>query len=238
MKHLHLLLISAAAIMMTSCYKDRITGEGPLVTETRAHSNFSGIDLRISGDVYFNQDTVYKVEVEAQENILDVMETYVSNNKLVIKFKNDVRVKDHEPVRIMISGPSVKELKISGSGNITTTGAINPSGMEMDIDGSGNIHMTELNTGFLDADISGSGNITVDAGTATEEKLRISGSGNINLGDIAASKATATTSGSGDMRVNAAQTLNVTISGSGNVYYKGNPVINTSISGSGKVLHF
>jgi len=237
MKHLSLLLV-AAAMIMTSCYKDRITGEGPVVTETRTHNNYSGIDLRIAGDVYFKQDTVYKVVVEAQQNILDVLETSVSDNKLVIKFDNDVRVKDYEPVKITVSGPSVKELKISGSGNITTTGPINPTSMEMDIDGSGNIHMTELSTGLLDADISGSGNISVDAGTASEEKLRISGSGNISLGDVTAVKATSNTSGSGDIRVNAGQQLNVTISGSGNVYYKGNPVINTSISGSGKVLHY
>lgn len=238
MKRTIFYLLSVLILGLSSCYKDRITGEGPVVTEVRNHTGFSGIDLRISGDVFFQEDSVYKVEVHAHQNILDVMDTYVSNNRLVIRFENDVRVRAHEPVKLIIRGPSLNSLRISGSGNITTTGTIDPSSMELDISGSGNIHMTELVAGHVDATISGSGNIKVDAGTVPSEKLRISGSGNIDVGGVNAVTATVKTSGSGDTRVNASQNLEVTITGSGNVYYKGTPVINTSISGSGKVIHY
>jgi Putative auto-transporter adhesin, head GIN domain len=237
MKKSILAILAFLSLTLSSCIKDKITGEGPVVTQTRSADNFSAIDLRVSGDVFFKQDTVYKLEITAQQNILDVIETHVTNNKLVIKFKNDVNVKSHEPIKIIVSAPFISGLSISGSGNINTQGPVSASSMNMSISGSGNIEMDQLTTGFIDANISGSGNIKVSGGTATEEKLRISGSGNIDLDDVAATRATTTTSGSGDVRVFASQNLSITITGSGSVYYKGNPIINTSISGSGKVIH-
>jgi len=223
-------------VYLTSC--EKVTGDGPLVTQTRSVVNFSGIDLRVSGDVEFKQDPNYKVEVTAQQNILDVMETYVSNNRLVVKFKNDVIVKSHESVHVVVSAPSFYSLKLSGSGSMVATGPISPANMEIDISGSGNINIPELHTGLIDVDISGSGSVAVGSGTATEEALKISGSGSIDLSTIPVQKANTRTSGSGDTRLNVASNLDVTISGSGNVYYKGNPIINASISGSGKVKHF
>src|SRR3954464_5325350 len=98
MNKFSLLLLSAMTVYLTSC--EKVTGDGPVVTQTRSVVNFSGIDLRVSGDVEFKQDPNYKVEVTAQQNILDVMETYVSNNRLVVKFKNDVIVKSHESVHV------------------------------------------------------------------------------------------------------------------------------------------
>lgn len=238
MKRITLSLFAATAILLSSCVKDRISGEGPVVTQTRSVANYSGIDLRVSADVLFQQDPNYKVEVSAQQNIQDVLKVYELDGKLVIRFDDDVRVRRHDPIQIKVWGPSLDKLRISGSGSISTGGAINTGNMEMDISGSGNITVSDLVTGFLDADISGSGNIKVTAGSATEEKLKISGSGNIDVGGVTATKATTTTSGSGDTRVNASQTLNVTISGSGSVFYKNNPLIQTHISGSGKVIPY
>ncbi len=221
------------AFLFASC--EKVVGEGPVVTENRTKGEFSGIDLRVSGNVYYTQSPEYKIEVSAQQNILDVLETYVSNNKLVIKYENDVRVRRHEDITVNISAPDLNSLRVSGSGNISTTGMLKPNSMDMDVSGSGNINVANITTNYIEANISGSGNIKVQNGTAAEEKLKISGSGNLDLMNVAAKTATTTTSGSGDTKVKVSERLNVTISGSGSVYYIGQPAINTSISGSGKV---
>jgi hypothetical protein len=236
MKKINLVLALTAMIFLSSC--EKITGEGPVVTETRNISNFEGIDLRVSADVYFQQSATYKVEVSAQQNILDVLETYVTGNKLVVKYKNNIRVKSHEPVMVLVSAPSSNLFRVSGSGNISATGILNPVNLDLDISGSGNINLVEVNTGTIDASISGSGDIKINAGTANHEKLKISGSGNFDLGNVLVQTANTHTSGSGDIRLHASQNLDVKISGSGSVYYKGNPIINSSISGSGKLVHF
>lgn len=198
--------------------------------------NFSGIDLRISGDVYYQQAADYKVEVTGQQNVLNVLETYLSNNRLVIKYENDVRVKSGERVRVVISAPLVNILRVSGSGNIITTGLMNPGYMDMDVSGSGDIRISELYTGPIDANISGSGSITVNTGLAAEEDIKINGSGDIDLESVIAKKASTITSGSGSIKVNVSESLNSIISGSGSVYYRGNPSVSSKVSGSGRVV--
>jgi hypothetical protein len=235
MKKFSVALLSALVLLITSC--EKINGEGPVVTETRDVSGFSGIDFRIGGDVYFKKDSVYKVEVSAQRNILDKLETYVSEGNLVIKPSNGIHIRSYKDVTVMVSGPEMNRLRVSGSGNISTSDAFTTSSLDVDVSGSGKITVADITAGYADLKISGSGDIKIQNGAITEEKLKISGSGSIDLSNVTAEKATTTTSGSGDIRLQVSQSLDATISGSGSVYYKGNPVIDTKISGSGKVTH-
>lgn len=235
MKKITLAFIVMLSLFAFSCRK--VTGDGPVVKETRGVSAFNGLDVRVSAAVYFTQSPAVKVEVSAQQNILDVLQTYVSNNKLVVKYKDNVHVNSNDLIRVEISAPDLNSLRLSGSGNIYVNGPVTTGSLELDISGSGDINLAELNTDYLDANISGSGSVKATGGMATNEKLKISGSGNMDFENVAASHVTTNTSGSGTMRVTANQVLNVTISGSGNVYYKGSPQVNASISGSGKVSH-
>src|SRR3982750_3169112 len=83
-----ILSLIVIVIVFSSC--EKVTGDGPVVTETRNIVNYSGVDLRVSANVYFREDPNFKVEISAQRNILEEMETYVSDNTFVIKFKNIV----------------------------------------------------------------------------------------------------------------------------------------------------
>lgn len=235
MKQISVVLLSIV-ILFSSCKK--VEGEGPVVTEVRNHTGFSGIDLRSSADVYYKYDSVYKVEVKAQQNILDVLITEVTNNVLVIRYKNDVKVRASEPIQVIITAPQINNIRNSGSGDIRTMDVVSSSELKADISGTGDILINELNTLLLDANISGSGDIKVNSGMINEEKLRISGSGDIDVSHALSAKASTIISGSGNIWLNVSQTLDVTISGSGSVYYKGQPAVNSTISGSGKVRTF
>lgn len=236
MQKLIVAMASVLALLVSSC--EKVTGDGPMITEKRATGNFTGLDMRMDADVEVRQDPAHDVEITAQRNILNVIETYVSDGRLVIKFKNDVRVKNYQQVKINVSAPLFNSLRLAGSGKVYASGSFSPVNMDLALSGSGNLHIQQLNTGVLDASVSGSGNIYVQSGTITKERLRISGSGNMELENVTASEADVKTSGSGNIRLYSTQRLDVVISGSGNVYYRGNPVINSTISGSGKVVHF
>jgi hypothetical protein len=228
-----LFAVMGMALFFSSC--EKVVGEGPIQTETRNTGPFSSIDVRIPGQINYTQDVSYNVEVKAQRNILDVLETYVSNGKLIVRFKHDVNVRRHDDIIVNISAPAQNSLRLSGSGNLHTSGPLTPSSLNLELSGSGNISVAQLTTGYLDADISGSGNITVGAGSVPDVRLGISGSGNIDMQNVTTNKARTTTSGSGYMKLQVAQDLDVSISGSGSVYYRGTPVIHTRISGSGRV---
>ncbi len=236
MKKLSIVFISIAlAGLFVSCKK--VNGEGPNITETRAIANFTSVESSISADVFYKQDPQFKVEITAQQNILNVIETNVVNNELVIKVRSGTIIRQHENIIVNVSSPVVNGLRISGSGNIIVADSINTGNIILSLSGSGSVSLHKLTATSVDANISGSGNIAISSGAVNTEKLKISGSGNIDMMNVTASSVNTTTSGSGDMRVNASQNLDVTISGSGSVFYTGNPIVDTHISGSGKVTH-
>jgi len=227
-------LLCLIGITYSSC--DKVKGKGEVVSQTRNVTGFTGFSLGIDGTIYFSTDSVFYVEVKAQQNILDVLETVLDNNQLIIRYKKNVSIGTHEAIEIFISAPAVNKVQLSGSGDIQVTNAWNQPYIETAISGSGNISVVQLDAGELNSSISGSGNFTAQYGKINQEELTISGSGNIDLVGVEADTTYATISGSGNISVWVTQLLDVTISGSGNVRYKGSPVIITKISGSGSII--
>ena len=229
------MLAAAAAILTTpSCKK--VVGEGDLQTETRNITDFSGVSASIGGKIYYKIDPVYKVEITAQRNILDVIQATKINGHLLLKIKDGVRIKSNEEIIVNISAPTADYFHLSGTGDLIATGNIIATDIDMSISGTGNLTVSSVSIGDkLKAAISGTGNINLLAGTAKNEELKISGSGKLLLEGVAAENAETTISGSGDIKISVSQKLDATISGSCSVYYHGNPLISTDISGSGRV---
>jgi len=238
MKNLPVVVVLAAVLFIfPSC--EKVVGEGPLVTQIRTVGNFTGISSEMGGKVNFTIAPDYKVEITAQQNILDVLNTNVVNGVLHIDFKNNVRVKEHEDLLINITAPYADYFRLSGSGNMNVQGDVAANNLKVTLSGSGDIAVQNAVIGDkIDTDISGSGNISIANGSAVNEDVDISGSGKVEMAGVAAQNAVTHTSGSGDVKLALSTNLDAHISGSGSVYYHGNPIISTHISGSGRVIPF
>jgi Protein of unknown function (DUF2807). len=128
------------------------------VTQTRTVGNFTGVSSEMSGTVNFAIAPEYKVEITAQQNILDVLNTNVVNGVLHIDFKNSVRVKQHEDLLINITAPYADYFRLSGSGNMNVQGDLSANSLKLTISGSGNIAVENAVIGDkIDAEVSGSG---------------------------------------------------------------------------------
>lgn len=224
-------------VCFSSC--EKITGEGPMVTEFRNVTGFNGARIDVNARVNYTVEPAYKVEVQAQQNILNVLETKLVGNVLVVKLREGKRLNPHDQVFINISAPAADIVEMSGASDLYVTGNITGVNSSFRISGSGNMYVDQVNlSNKLSVNISGSGNIKFDSGLVKEQSLKISGSGKIDLANLAAEKSDATISGSGDMWINVSQQLYAAISGSGSVYYRGTPVVSTQVSGSGRVQPF
>lgn len=228
------MLIAVVATVFQSCKK--LIGEGPAVTEIRTTPNFTGVELKVPGKLYYTEGSEYKVELQSQQNILNEIETIMSGNDLVIHFRhNNTNLKSVEDIIVKVTAPAVSKLEVHGSGNIESHTIFNPASLRLAVNGSGSIRVPGIQTTLLEAEISGSGRIDMVEGIAGNQSLKISGSGHMDFGNFIAKKTTARTVGSGSIKVNTAETLDVTISGSGSVLYRGNPTVTSSVSGSGSV---
>src|SRR3954471_1061810 len=234
MKQIKLLaFIALAATFYTSC--DKVVGEGPVTTTDRTLNQFSAIDVSVPAEIYYYTGSEFKVQIQAQQNITDLIESNISGSTLQLRFnRNNVNIKS-PGVRINITSPNVNSIRISGSGNLYAPIRIEAEHFQLSLSGSCGAEIDSLIANSFASSISGSGHIKVQQGSAHDVEVEISGSGNIDMLGVTAANVTTHSSGSGTIKVTATNKLDTHISGSGRVYYKGSPDISSDISGSGGV---
>ncbi|TGE26231.1 head GIN domain-containing protein [Hymenobacter metallicola] len=215
-------------------FPDKVTGSGPVVTENRTVPGFSRLELAVDADVYLTQGATRTVRVEAQQNILDVLQTNVSGERLSIGYGR-VNVRNHEPIKVFIQTPALSNVAVSGSGKVVGQNAWRADDLGLSLSGSGGIDLSVVGAQNLRTDISGSGAVRL-AGDARRHEVHISGSGSVDAYPLTVQAAEVHISGSGSTYLTATQTLTASISGSGKVYYKGRPSVTVRTSGSGRVV--
>lgn len=222
-------------LSLISCTK-RIVGTGSSVTKSYSYADFSGIDLSIKADVIYLKDTNYRVEVSAQQNVLDLLKIEKKNGKLCIGFKNFTSLIKHDPILISVSSPYFSEAEVSGSGSVKVHGNYESSNVSCSVSGSGSVALSFIKADQCTSNISGSGSVSIFGGTCNAINSNISGSGTLEATMLQSEVANTQTSGSGTTKIWVEKTLNASISGSGDVYYKGSPTILSHVSGSGKII--
>ncbi len=240
-------------ISFTGCdnYWHHVEGNHDVMSETRYVPDFDRVINEGNFQVYVIQDSIFQVIVEAESNLIPLIQTDVRGSSLIIKTHENLA--NHDPMKIYVRTRNINELSSEGSGSIEAQD-LSTGTMELNLSGSGRIDagvtctkadVSVSGSGILqlslDADevegtISGSGEMNI-YGNANHGEFHISGSGIISAYDLVQHECHANISGSGCMYVQVIDYLEVTISGSGNVYYYGNPQVVTHISGSGSVIH-
>ena len=214
---------------------ERVIGTGDVITENRDVRDFTGVASSISADIDLRQSSTFKVTIEGQKNILDLLETEVRDGKLKISFKKGYSMKYKKSLKVHIEAPSFDYLAMAGSGNVSADGTLSGEKLTIYISGSGDFDLMQLKYGDVKVDISGSGDMNL-GGSAERAELSISGSGDLKAKDLKAQSVSCRISGSGDVGCFAAKELNALVSGSGDIRYSGSPAsVKKRVSGSGSV---
>lgn len=224
-----------AATLLNSCIDmgERVEGSGNRKSENRQISEARKIKVSGDMDVYIDQGP-RSLKVEADDNILQYIETTVNDNWLEIRTRDNVNINTNEPVKVYITTPEVTDLNVSGSGNIKSNSLFSTdNNTSFSISGSGDI-TAAINAPKVETHITGSGNLHI-SGETKDVKIRISGSGNYDGPDLKAENVDVSIAGSGDANVFADDKLKASVAGSGNVKYRGNATVDSHIAGSGSV---
>ncbi len=210
---------------MTGCYYNGpcLDGNGPSVAETRATGNFTGINNTGSFSVFVSRSDEFSVEVVAQENLLPIIETYVSGYTLIIETKNGTCFRSDLPVEVYVTLPELEVLKLSGSGKLIADIAENPV-FECSNSGSGFVGVDTVYAAILSIGNSGSGTVNVLESHVSDMNLVQSGSGTIESGiAYGTEEVTIRHSSSGRVKANLVDgsLISATMSGSGSIVLAG-----------------
>lgn len=111
---------SFAAILLiwtiTACSpSNRVTGSNNYITKQIKVEKFNGLQLTGSPDVIYKQaQGKPSVEVYGQDNIVELLDIYVQNNSLTVKFKNNTSIQNRGKLEIRVSGPALNRIALSG----------------------------------------------------------------------------------------------------------------------------
>jgi len=213
---------------------ERVDGNGIRSTEQRNVADFNGVSVSGGMDVILIPGA-YSVRIEADENLLQYIETELDGNVLEIGPRKGYNLRSDADMKIYVSAPYFNEIEVSGSGSVVSQSKIKAENkLNTNISGSGDMKL-DLDAPEVDMDISGSGSVMLSGAT---RKLRadINGSGELMAFNLMSEETEVEISGSGDAEVYASKVLGISISGAGNVEYKGNPPsLNQNVAGAGSV---
>jgi hypothetical protein len=217
-------------------FGERIEGSGNIITEDRAVSDFTRVEILGSGELIVTQGDHYALTVETDDNLMEYVKTEVQGRTLKLSFTEEARNKNLQPTRgfvFRVTLPDLEDLVVAGSADISAE-RLESERLAIIISGSGDVRIDELISDDLTVQIIGSGDIEI-AGVAAQQSFSILGSGSIDTGDLRGETVDVTIPGSGSATVWATDELRVTIAGSGNVGYYGSPTVTHSILGTGNI---
>ena len=177
----------------------KIKGSGNAASEVRDVAGFHALDVGGVFQVEITANKDFSVEVEADDNLLPLIRTEVSNGVLHIQTERKLSTKN--PIRIRVSAPDIDDLDVSGAASVT---------------------LADVNNGGLKIDASGASKITVNGETA-KLMVDVSGATKIDAESLAAEHATVEASGASQVSVRVAGQLRTHASGASRIDYSGAP---------------
>ncbi|NHF59502.1 DUF2807 domain-containing protein [Flavobacteriaceae bacterium TP-CH-4] len=208
-------------------------GNGVVTTQTRSVTeDFTEITASEGLMVYVTQAKDFKIEVEADENIIDLIGTDINDGRLKIHaIKNIGRATKN----VYVSLPDVTAIKATSGAHLETKNTI--KGNRLEIDGnSGALLTLELDADDVEIDASSGANLSI-SGTTEEADFDVSSGGNVNARELESKICTAEASSGGNLRIHVTESLVANASSGGNISYSGDASFEGKKNFSGSIVH-
>ena len=192
-------------------HHSEVIGSGQRQKQRREIAPFTSISTEGAYEIEFEAQKPVSLEIEADDNILPLITTEVSNGVLRIRSKTGFSV--NKPIRLKITAPNLEGLSASGAGKIEVSGLQNEK---------------------FELDSSGAPTIKISGETKALE-INANGAGKIDAHKLRALKADVESNGVAKVEVFASEELKATVSGPSQVVYSGDPKVTKSVNGPGSV---
>ncbi|MEM9836800.1 MAG: head GIN domain-containing protein [Bacteroidota bacterium] len=216
-------------------WKNRVKGSGDIETQERSvESRFTEVKSCCSMEVMITKGNERSVSIEADDNILEYIETDFNGSRLTIRTSRGANIEPSQRVKVSITMPTIEGLYASSSSDLIAKGAFSGDELELDVSSSGEI-MVDFTGSEVDIEGSSSGRIKL-RGRADVVKADLSSSSKIDATDFTAKRLKAEASSSGRISIEVTDEIDADVSSSGKVYYSGNPSkVFSDASSGGKV---
>ena len=231
--------------------ESRIKGNGVLAEKERGVMTFNAIQTKGAVDVIIADVTNAPIKVRGDENLVDLVETFVQNGVLHVQFKENQNYTSKLGLKVTVPNSGlINKITAFGSSDVIVEGCIISDNMYISCTGSSDFKGS-IKAKICELEFTGSsdfkGNIEAEkctvsctgssdcviSGKVYECTISMSGSSDFKGYDFVVNKLKCNASGSSDIRITCNEELSVTARGSCDVYYKGAAnVVSKQLSGS------
>jgi hypothetical protein len=231
------LLILAINFLFISCSPQSgtlVKGSGKVTTETRSLSSFHEVELGLPGDMEISIGNDESVTIEAEENLIPLIDTKVSGGILKVGLIPGASIQPTKPIKFLLTAKALDKLETNSLGSITAP-ALSADDFKASINSSGNIELAGLQSNSLLVEIQSIGSVKIEEGAVTNQTVTISSAGGYTSPDLKSRNARVKVESSGDAVIWVTDSLDVVINSSGSVGYYGSPKVKSEINSSGTV---
>ena len=220
----------------TSCDFEQIIGvkgNGNVVSEKRSiNSDFEIINVQQGINLYLTQGKPTDINVEADENIMDLLITEVKNNELHIYFEKNVnRAKARN---IYLTTEDISKIATSSGASVKSENTLQATSLDLE-SSSGSTIKIRTNANEIKS-ASSSGSSIIIFGKSNTFSANASSGSSINANELTTFDAITKVSSGANIAVNVTGKLTAKASSGGAIDYEGNPAdIEKETSSGGSV---
>ena len=218
-------------VVLNAC--NQIRGNGNIVTENRSTGNLTGVAAGGSYEVELKNGSATEVKVEADDNIIGLIETRVSGSVLMITTKNGSSLNNGH-FKVYVTAPEINEIKSSGAASIVIKNILK-SNDKITLEASGAAAIKgEADAPEIYAEASGAADINL-SGRTKNYKAEASGSATIKTENLLSETTKVHASGAATAQVYASITLDADADGAATIHYKGAGIVSQKTSGAANI---
>ena len=156
---------------------NHVKGSGNVRTEKRDATGFSAVDVSGVFQVEIVTGNDYSVEVQADDNILPLIETKVDGDTLRIEMGDKVSTRSDMIVRI--TAPNIGRVETTGAAKLTASGISNDS-FSINTTGASKVKLSGQ-TSKLDIEVTGASTVDAEQLSAAVADIQATGASKINV---------------------------------------------------------
>lgn len=216
-------LLFVAALVTTSCVDmgwNSIAGNGNVITQERpVTEDFTSVRGSAGLDVYLTEGDENKIVVEADENLMDVIETEIVNGKLKITSRQSISRSKSQKVHVTYV--KLEEVQASSGADVIGNSVIKSEYLSLSSSSGADLEVDVL-AKDLYADVSSGADLKI-SGRATKIKADASSGSDLKARDLEVKVCDASASSGADITIHVTEEMVGKASSGGDIKYYGDP---------------
>lgn len=217
------IVVAVVALLFSSCngnFNLGVKGNGNVKSETRnIAEKFTKVEANEGLNVTVEQSNTLEIVVEADENLLHLIETKVVNGVLVLSTKKQIR--NYEKLNVSIKMPIIEALTSESGSNLKTINTL--KGIKIKLESSSGSDLNaNVSYDLVEASSSSGSDLNVEGIALKLETSSDSGS-DLNAEKLTANEVISSADSGSETKVNPRVSLKADSSSGSSIYYTNEP---------------